>query len=120
QGPAILPPIRRKRGNRIHRLRLGAEFAARHVGRAAAPPAGAASVREGRARRLSRAQQPTQLTDALNEKGAAAAAPFAFASGRTYFFGAGAGAGAGGAACCSSFLRASSAFFCSSSCNLRC
>ena len=29
QGPALLPPVRRKRGKRIHRLRFGAEPAAR-------------------------------------------------------------------------------------------
>src|SRR5262249_32925458 len=34
QGPAVLSPVRRERRDRVCRLRVGAEPAARHVGRA--------------------------------------------------------------------------------------
>ena len=43
QGPALLPSARRKFGNRIHRLCLGAEPARGSVGRAGPPPADHAS-----------------------------------------------------------------------------
>ena len=40
QGPAVLSPVRRERGDRIRRLCLGAEPAARQFGRADPPSAG--------------------------------------------------------------------------------
>ena len=72
---------------------------------------------------ISSAQFAGALID-LKRKGAARGRAFVLFTGRTaYFFCAGAGAGAGtpGAWLCwpSSFLRASSAFFCNSSCSLR-
>ena len=79
-----------------------------------------------RQRRLPAAQLPDALSaTGANKKGAAEAAPFALFAMRTaYFFCAGAAAAPArrrGLACWpSSFLRASSAFFCSSSCSLRC
>src|SRR5215467_8914277 len=61
QGSAVLPPVRRERGDRIHRLCVGAESLARHVRRAGAPPAGGRGVREGRIRQLSPPQRRSQL-----------------------------------------------------------
>src|SRR3954467_1700206 len=40
QRPAVLSPVRGERGDRVHRLRVGAEPAAGYFGRAGAPSAG--------------------------------------------------------------------------------
>src|SRR5215467_4806150 len=61
QGSAVLPPVRRERRNRIHRLCVGAESPARHVRRAGAPPAGGRGVRKGRIRQLSPPQRRSEL-----------------------------------------------------------
>ena len=64
---------------RIRRLCLRAEPAARHLRQADPPSAGRRSVRAGRQRRLSPAQQPVELIAQLaqNEKARPRAAPFA-------------------------------------------
>src|SRR5215470_15217043 len=61
QGSAVLPPVRRERRDRVHRLCVGAESLARHVRRAGAPPAGGRGFREGRIRQLSPPQRRSQL-----------------------------------------------------------
>src|SRR5262245_52004086 len=61
QGSAVLSPVRRERGDRVHRLCVGAESVARHVRRAGAPPAGGRGVRERRVGQLSPPQRGSQL-----------------------------------------------------------
>ncbi len=52
QGPALLPPPRRERGERLHRLREPAEPGARGTPGARASPGGAAALRQVRERPL--------------------------------------------------------------------
>src|SRR5262245_4465861 len=61
QGSAVLSPVRRECGDRVHRLCVGAESAARHVRRAGAPPTGCRGVRERRVGQLSPPQRGSQL-----------------------------------------------------------
>src|SRR5262245_56263609 len=144
QGSAVLSPVRRERRDRIRRLCLGAELASRYVRRAYPPSAGGGGVREGCRRRLSAAQFPDQLTTADSCIGAcpfrktgvhfsgtcacglrastnkrrAVGAPFRlFVNGRESDYCVLPGAGG---VPCSSFLRASSARRCSSSCSFFC
>src|SRR6476659_3628174 len=81
QGPALLSPARRERGQRVHRLRLGAESRARHLGRAAAPPSGVRAVRGLAGRSLPLPLRPGALSAAgvrilaTNEKAALSTRP---------------------------------------------
>ena len=106
--------------NRIRRLCVGAEPVARHVGQAGPPSAGRRGVRARRQRRLQAAQRDAELIASVARiaKGPPRGGPLCFV-GRSLASG-----GAPGAAACggwlSSFLRASSARFCSSSCSFFC
>src|SRR5690606_35893217 len=74
QGPALLSPARRKRRDRIHRLRLRAEPAGGRIGRAAAPPAGRRHVHDDGRRPLSAEIPGAALTPCIgteHEKGGA-------------------------------------------------
>ena len=108
---------------RIRRLCLRAEFAARRFRRADPAFAGRRDFREGQIGRLSPAQSVAELTLCqsrrstlrLNEKGARSGA-FLFVSRRVCYFAAGLAARRR-LRLASSFLRCSSARFCSSSCS---
>ena len=62
QGPAVLSSVRGERGERVHRLCVGAESAAGHFRRAGAPSAGRRGVRKGSRWRLPAAGLVTELT----------------------------------------------------------
>src|SRR5215207_1380388 len=113
QGPAVLSPARGKFGVRIRRLRLRTKPAAGRFRRADPAFPGGRDLREGQVRRLPPAQSVAELAIfARNNKGALVGRLLCFFEWRGSYFAAGLAPPPP-----SSFLRCSSAFFCSSSCN---
>ena len=111
---------------RIRRLRLGAEFVARRIRYADPPSAGGGGIRPDAGRRLPAAQQSIELIRRRKKqkRRGNVTAPFLRIECRAISFARSERRQRENLRCRlfwpSSFLRASSAFFCSSSCNLRC
>src|SRR5262245_27043880 len=61
QGPAVLSSVRRKFGDRIHRLCVGTESSSRYLRRANPPSGRGRSFRAGRKRGIQAASQPNVL-----------------------------------------------------------
>ena len=124
QGPAVLPSARREFGVRIRRLCLRAEPAARQFRRADPPFAGRRDLRQGQVGRLSPAQSVAELDivprlreQSSTQKKAPDRAPFSFVVALPCLLRSRIGRRAPAGGLASSFLRASSARFCSSSCS---
>src|SRR6185369_3421531 len=115
QGPAVLSPARGKFGVRIRRLCLRTKPAAGRFRRADPAFAGGRDLHQGQVRRLSSAQSVAELaTFTRNKKGALLGRLLRFVERCGCYFAAGL---APAPPAPSSFLRCSSARFCSSSCS---
>src|SRR5215510_15461462 len=74
QGPAVLSPVRRERGERLYRLRVGAEPPARYLRRADPPSAGERGLRLRR-RGLSPALNAAELITRSRRRLSSSTAP---------------------------------------------